>query len=51
MRKSKEKVHSLDSLSTLLLTLIALSGEFPAEQFMRLPNTNAYKSVSARDKM
>ena len=43
MKKSKEKVHSLDSFSTLLLTLIALSGEFPTEQIIRLPSTGAYK--------
>lgn len=43
MRKSKEKVHSLDSFSALLLTLIALSGEFPSEQIARLPSTDAYK--------
>lgn len=43
MRKSKEKVHNLDSLSALLLTLIALSGEFPTEQIDRLPSTEAYR--------
>ena len=43
MKKSNEKVHSLDSFSTLLLTLIALSGEFPTEQIIRLPSTGAYK--------
>ena len=43
VRKSKEKVHSLDSFSALLLTLIALSGEFPSEQIARLPSTDAYK--------
>ena len=43
MRKSKEKVSNLDSLSALLLTFIALSGEFPTEQISRLPSTDAYK--------
>ena len=43
VRKNKPKVHSLDSLSALLLTLIALSGEFPTDQIVRLPSTNAYK--------
>lgn len=43
MSKSKEKVYSLDSLSALLLTLIALSGEFPTDQIVRLPSTGAYK--------
>ena len=43
MRKSKEKVSNLDSLSALLLTFIALSGEFPTDQISRLPSTDAYK--------
>lgn len=43
MRKSKSKVHSLDSLSALLMTFIALSGEFPTDQIGRLPSTNTYK--------
>lgn len=43
VRKSKTKVQNLDNLSTLLLTLIALSGEFPTEQIARLPSTDAYK--------
>ena len=43
MSKSKEKVHNMDSLSALLLTLIALSGEFSTDQIARLPSTDAYK--------
>ena len=43
MNKRKENVHDLDSLSALLLTLIALSGEFPTDQIPRLPSTDAYK--------
>lgn len=43
VKKSKTKVHRLDSLSVLLLTLIALSGEFPTDQIPRLPSTDAYK--------
>lgn len=46
-------IPGLDSLSSLLLTLIALSGEYPTGQIGRLPSTDAYrdkiiKSLKAR---
>lgn len=43
MAQSERQLPDLDSLSGLLLTLIALSGEFPTALINRLPSTNAYR--------
>ena len=43
MPDSKRQPIDFDSLSGLLLTLTALSGEFPTSQIDRLPSTASYK--------
>lgn len=40
---SGQKVYDPDKLAGLILTLIALSGEFPMPQISRIPSTSAYK--------
>lgn len=43
MAHSERCSFDLDNLSDLLLTLTALSGEFPTAQLSRLPSTDAYR--------
>lgn len=40
---AKQELPALSSLSGLILTLTALSGELPTDQIMRLPSTPAYR--------
>ena len=42
MKEKPEKVYRTNRLAALILTLIALSGEFPMAQIRRLPSTDAY---------
>lgn len=43
MEKNEQKVFNPERLAALILTLTALSGEFPMSQISRLPSTNAYR--------
>lgn len=43
MKEKPEKVHRANKLAALILTLTALSGEFPVAQIKRLPSTDAYQ--------
>lgn len=43
MKEKPEKVYRTNKLAALILTLIALSGEFPMAQIKRLPSSDAYQ--------
>lgn len=43
MKEKPEKVYRANKLAALILTLTALSGEFPVAQIKRLPSTDAYQ--------
>ena len=43
MAATSRQMPSEDTLANLLLTLTALSGEFPMTQVSRLPSTGAYQ--------
>lgn len=43
MKEKPEKVYRANKLAALILTLTALSGEFPMAQIKRLPSTDAYQ--------
>ncbi len=43
MSQEGKQIPLLDTLAGLLLTLTALSGEFPTAQISRLPGGDAYK--------
>ena len=43
MAAGNKQIPPEDTLASLLLTLTALSGEFPTAQISRLPSTGAYQ--------
>lgn len=43
MAAGSKQIPPEDTLANLLLTLTALSGEFPTAQVSRLPSTGAYQ--------
>ena len=43
MAAGSKQIPLEDTLASLLLTLTALSGEFPTVQVSRLPSTGAYQ--------
>ena len=48
MTKAAREMPLLDTFSGLLLTLTALSGEFPADLLGRLPGADSYKEFAVK---
>lgn len=48
MTKAAREIPPLDTFSGLLLTLTALSGEFPADLLGRLPGADSYKEFAVK---